>query len=505
MKKILAGLILILLFPSLLFAEVPVNNFSDKVTNPDGTITQSIYSYPKYYDNNGNLEIVDSSVVASSDVGWDWEVKKGVYKLRIKNDGTFEVNHLGDVFSLKFNGLGFFNTDTKQRVAPAQTQVTMSNPTVSGNSITWSLAGGSSYKIEYINDTLKDILTIGNTARNFLKNNKPNGWTVENTWVGLIYDIDLSGSTMIESNDIESDNGIDFKSEGKIKHRFKEAWAFSTNYQEPSYDDNGLTNPTESSLKWKRKRIIKNGKYIEAIKAEALDVNDNGNIVFNTDISFQEGVSPSGSYTGTEDTTMNSSNTTTNYGNSTTLTAKWQFASHAGRPLIRFNVSDIPSNATVSSATLTIKSGTSSNACVWNAFRVFKPWVEGDGTSDTSATWNDWNAPNSEWASAGAGNADDGGSDNSGDGTGADRTATSESNSTISSNTMTFNLTTAVQNWVSGSWTNNGVIIMLTSTCGATDGITIHSSEAGTSSNRPLLEVTYTVASGDRRTIMLLD
>ena len=49
-----------------------------------------------------------SSIVSSSDAGWDWEIKKGIYKVRIKNDGTFEVNFNNDIYTKKFLGLGFF-------------------------------------------------------------------------------------------------------------------------------------------------------------------------------------------------------------------------------------------------------------------------------------------------------------------------------------------------------------------------------------------------------------
>lgn len=486
MKRLLYVLILILITANC-YAVEPINHFTEKINNQNGTVTTKIYSYPKYYNNNGNLETINTNFVASSDIGWDWEVKNGIYKLHVKNDGTFEINHLNDVFSLKLNGLGFYNSDTKQRVLPLQTQVNLSNPTINGNAITWTLAGGSSYRIEYINDTFKDILTIGNTAKNFLKNNKPDGWTVDNTWVGLIYDINLSKSSMVEGSDIESDGDIKFISNGKIKHMFKKAWAKSTNYQEAIFDESGnMTNPSESSLIWPRKRIIKNGKYIEAIKAIALDIQDNGNIVFNTDVTFQEGVS---GYSGTIDAhTYNSSADTNN--DVATIEVHNQFGSGIRRGFIKFDVSSIPSNATVSSAVLglTVDGTANGHGGTIGLWRIFKAWTE------TGVTHNDWINPDNEWTTAGCANADDAGVDNSGDGTGADRKSTAEATLAESgTGVKNYTITTAVQNWVNGSWANNGLLIWISSGT-VTDAHGYHSSEAATSSDRPLLSVTYTVS-----------
>ena len=365
MKKLL---LIFFLLTSTCFADIPINEFVDKTISGEQT-TLNVYAYPKYYTNNGVLEIVDTSIIVSQDVGWDFEVKKGVYKLRIKNDGTFEVNHLGDVYSLKFLGLGFFNSDTKQRITPAQTQVTLSSPIVSGNSITWSLAGGSTYQIIYDNDTLRDILTVGNTAKNFLKNNKPNGWTADNTWVGLIYDIDLLGSSMIEGIDLETDGEIAFIQNGRIKHRIRKTNARSTNYQAPKIDSNGnIINPVESSLSWPRRRIIKNGKYVEAIKATALDVLDNGNLVFNTDVTFQEGVN---GYVGMLDTRMEGQDAATNFETSHltqgTYATTYEYAS-----LMKWDLSSISSSATVTSSTITLTAYSNDGNTTYDLNRFIK-------------------------------------------------------------------------------------------------------------------------------------
>lgn len=466
--------LIFLIITSTCQAQTAVNNFTDKTVNGN-QVTANIYGYPKYYDNNGTFDTVDTSIVASQDVGWDWEVKKGVYKLRIKNDGTFEINHLGDIISLKLNGLGFFNEDTKQRVSPSQTQVTLSNPTVSGSTITWALAGGSSYQIVYDNNILRDILTIGTTAKNFLKNNRPGTWTTDNTWVGLIYDIDTSQSTMIPSTDMESDLDINFTSGGRTKWKIRKSFAKSSNYQDPKYDSNGaITNPTESALKWPRRRIIKNGKYIEAILGTALDVTDNGTLIFNTTSTFQEGVS---SYAGTTDNNIDPDNTSTNH-DTGGLWLPSAFSSHIHSNLIKFDLSSITGPVTVSSASLDlrIKSGLSGDNCSSHVRRLLRDWTE------TGSTWLKYDGVNS-WGTAGAANTttDITASD---DGSKSDSGISSPVTHTIS------NIATLVQGWINGTYANQGMSIFSDAE-GDADGA-VGDSEDVTSSNRPKLTVTYT-------------
>jgi len=434
-------------------ARIPINHFSDKDLNPNGTITQDILSYPKYFKNSQNqFEEVNCSIVSSDDIGWEYEVKKGVYELHINSDGTFEVNHLGDVFKLKLLGLGFYNSDTKERLFPSQTQFTLSTPTISDNSATWTLPLSSSYKIEYTNNNLKDILTISNDAKTWLKNHKPSGWTADNTWVGLIYDIDLSNSVMVESKDTETEEDIKFISDGKVKHKIIQAWAKHSDYDPLNPDD----------LIWKRRRIIKNDKYVEAIKASALDSVD-GQLVFNTNVTFQQGVSD---YSGCEDNYLCSAAATTNYGGDTN---RYIFQNNDAF-IIKYNLSSISSAATVLSARAWIYEDTRGGAGTLNYYVIKRNWGE------STSTYNTYDGSNN-WTTAGA----------------ADTT-----NDTYASFTSSANenggwtkiwITDQVQDWVDGSVSNYGYRVSRIYD-------SFDSSEDGTTSRRPYLTVTY-VEEGD--------
>lgn len=467
-------------------AKRALSHFAEEEDLPNGQIQARILSYPKYFRNDQNqLEEVDPNFVVSQDVGWDWEVKKGVWKLRVKNDGTFEVNHLGDIYSQKLEGLGFFNADTKQRVV--RSAPTLSNPTVSGDTITWDLPLGSTYKVIYSNNYLKDVLTISQAAKDWLNARRPAGWLTTDTWMALIYDMDLTQSTMIESKDFETENHIHFRQNGRVKHKIKDADVKHALWVKPKQinEAGDLEDPQHSALKWRKKKFYRNGKYVEAIRVDALD-SESGALVFNTDVTFQEGVS---SYAGTSDAYTYNSSGDSNF-DTTVLECHNQFGSGTRRCFIKFDVSSIPSTATVSSGVMRLYSNNNPGSGTISAWRVFKAWTE------TGVTHNDWVNPNSEWATVGCGNASDSGSDNSGDGTDFDRKSTAEAAVAMGSSTgdHDWTITTAVQEWVDGGWANNGLLVF-TSSGTTSDGHDFASSENATTANRPELLVTYTAAS----------
>ncbi len=208
-------------------------------------------------------------------------------------------------------------------------------------------------------------------------------------------------------------------------------------------------------------------------------------------VTFQDGLS---GYTGTTDTSIhgNAGEATTNYGTDTTVGIQTESANYLNYGLLKFDLSSIPSNASVSSAVLSVYLNTtgSSGDKTLSAYRVFKGWNE------SQATWNIWTTSNN-WGTAGAKTIDDGGSDNSGNGTGADRKSTAAGTVVISafqsSGFVDITITSLVQSWVDTTAANNGMMLSFPDSQGGTDAWTFSSSENATSANRPKLVVTYTI------------
>lgn len=149
------------------------------------------------------------------------------------------------------------------------------------------------------------------------------------------------------------------------------------------------------------------------------------------------------------------------------------------RSLVKFDLSSIPANATITSASLilTVTSDLSSNARTLSAYRVLRNWASG-------ANWNTYNSTNN-WGTAGCGN------------TTTDREATDIGTATqpaspSAGSTVTISLTASkIQEWYSGALANYGLLLKVDTE--VDDAIYY---ESGNSTNKPILRIDYTVPGG---------
>ncbi len=184
-------------------------------------------------------------------------------------------------------------------------------------------------------------------------------------------------------------------------------------------------------------------------------------------VSFQDGVN---GYAGTTDTQIRSGSPTTNYGATTELKVD-------GSPdiatLIRWDLSSIPANSTVTSATLRLYI-TNTSAQTFEIYQLLRSW------SESQATWNQA-ATGANWGTAGAQGA-------------ADRASTIlGSLISTSGGSVTFTLNSAgiavLQSWINNASTNFGLAI---ENYVHGDALAFSSSEVATISRRPALTITYT-------------
>ncbi len=194
-----------------------------------------------------------------------------------------------------------------------------------------------------------------------------------------------------------------------------------------------------------------------------------------------------------EDTWMNAANTSYNYGGATTISVNARPSSGGGSSsrqgaLFQWDVSAIPVNAVIDSASLTLYVSDPAGS-TFSLYDVLRDWVEGtsDGAaSTTSANWNTYDGTTT-WTSGGAGSTSDRGSAN----------LWGAGSSTFNSNgskTVALNSSgeAVVQNWIDGDLTNNGVTIQ-NYTSGTTTNYLKFTSSEGTEANRPKLNITYYV------------
>jgi hypothetical protein len=173
------------------------------------------------------------------------------------------------------------------------------------------------------------------------------------------------------------------------------------------------------------------------------------------------------------DTYLNQSSPSSNYGSATSLSADGDDPGGTGndkRVLIKFDLSQIPSGATIQSARLKFNV-VNASANTYNTHYLKRNWTE------NGASWNTYNGT-SGWGSAGA-------SSSTYDRGGTDLAPFRAGSTGAVSVSMNSSGVAKVQEWVNGTTPNYGLMIWNSSN---TDGIGLSSREA---SSKPTLEVTY--------------
>ncbi len=197
-------------------------------------------------------------------------------------------------------------------------------------------------------------------------------------------------------------------------------------------------------------------------------------------VTFRDGVMPTPSYNGTRDTYLAASAVGMNYGTGTTLWADGDIPAGMGAArvsLVRWDVSSIPRDSVVQSATMTFSLAAATNSASTDRYPIYaalRSWIE------MEATWNDASSAAS-WATPGAGEL------------GRDRGVTEVGGiPALASGSTTVRLNSTgialVQQWITDPTTNFGVQI---SSLIANDGLGLSSRESTTAADRPALTVTY--------------
>lgn len=149
-----------------------------------------------------------------------------------------------------------------------------------------------------------------------------------------------------------------------------------------------------------------------------------------------------------------------------------------GRSLVRFDLSSIPVDAVVGSATLRLYDrgdDTSNNARTMRCYRVLQPWVE------ATVTWNKYDGSNN-WVSAGC-------SDTTSDRETAELGSISVPGTEVEG-LIEIDLDAAlVQEWIHGDLDNNGLILVMDT---ASDDMHRYATKENTALPGPSIQINYT-------------
>ena len=181
------------------------------------------------------------------------------------------------------------------------------------------------------------------------------------------------------------------------------------------------------------------------------------------------------------DTMLLSDTATTNYGtNANIAVGESNAAAQISRSLIKFDLSSIPSNATISSATLSLwfKTDLSAAARTLSIYRCKRAWTE------AGATWNKYDGTNN-WQTAGADGADDRDSSATG-------TASISAAETLNTEKQISLDVAEVTKLIDGTYSNNGWVLRVDTE--NYDQYYYHSSSSTTAEYRPKLVIEYSIA-----------
>jgi len=167
-------------------------------------------------------------------------------------------------------------------------------------------------------------------------------------------------------------------------------------------------------------------------------------------------------------------NDTKNFGTSASLVADRE-TTDLQRALVQFDLSAIPANATINSATLKMQATQIGGALNIDVYQLQESWSEGvkDGATD-AANWTE-RATGTPWATAGG-------------------TFDPTPVASINTNTVgqhSWDITTLVQGWVNGSKVNNG--LMIGSPDGGGNRTVTYDSRETVGGTAPVLVIDYTV------------
>ncbi len=502
--------------PDVIDGKIVLNYGADiEETGPREGIYRT-YSYPKYYkDDNEGWQKIDTNIRSTFRPGYNWEMTSGLYKVWIKTDGTFTIKHWDDERSYRLSEIVAINEDTSQELTVSSVNFSSLKATVEKNSIQWRTPVGMTYKIELGHDQVRDIVVLPENLKNVIKSFVSVDWS--NAFIGFKYEmsVEQEGATINLPKDKRG--GIFFRdiTTGNITQKILPGTVKYGDY-DPVYKSHYDSGRVGDEDKFIRRKTIKDGYFYDYVPAEAFD-EDTTELKFNDTKTF--GDRSGADYAGTQDNYLNKYTPNQNNGRRDDLLAgSFNFiVTSIYRSVLAFDLDafeDAHPNAEVTAAqidvTVTEKVGDNQDVYVFGLLQDYGTpsgdWDVDEGTSDESVTsgevcWNYRRYSTAAWNTAGADSANAGvDGDDSGDYDGSyDRSSVVYSLAHVTgTGAYTFELTLyssfgvdVIQTQLDNPGIRYGFLLIGEKGSGH-HYVRFASSEHGTASYRPQLEITYT-------------
>ncbi|MCI0695565.1 DNRLRE domain-containing protein, partial [candidate division KSB1 bacterium] len=456
--------------------------------NADNTVTVEISSgYLHYRDRDGRFQEIDRRIVVSPD-STSYQVTKGLYAANFGFDLqkeaypiSFEMSD-STRFRAKLTSLAYYNRASKQIVTLEE--VRDIKGIVNGNKIRYPEAfNGVDVEFEYLDAKLKQYAYLSQKARDNLPDPESLGLNPNNTDLVLVTQIDLPDSLEAFANNtkistkpqgkirlaFEGEDGVEFRNTGgKLKFLLPADFAFANAGRDSASEE------SSSRRMWRRFYSSGNNNLmLTGVSVKWLDKQPEGTIVLDPTVSL----------TPPTDDVWIEYNSYTNFDSYTQIRIGRGDWYGWKRSLVRFDVSAIPQNATIQSATLQLyfygKYGTTIVNRTIQCHQVLQQWYEGYANWFYRYGGATWNVPGVGFD-------------------GIDAKVTPEDAQNWYNEYPTwksYNITALTQQWANGTQPNYGVIFWATNEDDYTDADEkwCYSSEYSDATKRPKLVVTISV------------
>ena len=415
-----------------------------------------------------------------------FKVEKGIYKVYADTLGRIAFSYGRHWLYSRLLKLIYYDEASTAWFTVQDAQY--SKPLISKNNLlVKNIFPNADYKISYQPDNLESFLILSQTARVSLPAPISFGILPTNTWLCLVYALGI-GQLNLKFFEAEKEfdwkkglNSFEFINLGNDWHNPILQLPAQAVIPEISPDSLNLNFPL-------RKRLVKVGDnffMLVGMRYEDLVQLSPGQITFDPSIEIIDTSDVFDAYLYSPDTLNRGNDTIFAVGSSATTTHN--------RGITKYDLSDIPSNATIAAAVDShyCNAVADSSARIIRALRVTNNWME----MEVNWKYRRMNSADTLWTVAGGDTSD-----------------IIDSASVTSAGWYQWNnFTTAVQNWVNGTWENYGLIFKNKDEGSSGTWKRFFTSErtlieeGSPPTRQPRLYVTYTVPSGRKRPDWILN
>ncbi|HQP99920.1 MAG TPA: DNRLRE domain-containing protein [bacterium] len=365
---------------------IPISETSERIA-PNTVV---FLTYPKYYKTvTGELAPVVTDLVVSGDPEWDFEVNRGIWRLRVRTDGTFRADHEGDAFTYRLEDIGIGGGAEFRSLDLGKAN--WEKYQVIGDTIRWSdVYPNIDLTVRYVHDTLKVDTIVKAPMMRDIRAKIANKELDGNNYLTARFTV-LQAAVMAEARqggeirDLYAEpftinEPLLFVRDNKVIHEVRPVEAYPLDAMGQRLAGARIT--LRTAQRWQLERNAPGIAEMSVILADLVNLPD-GDLCIDPTTTFATGY--------TQDSLLDYNNQVANYGTNSSIT--WDNTND--RFVFGFDVSSMGSGKSINSATLMVYMVDANRYydLETRAYRITEEWTEGDVSWEECIDYTDWTVP----------------------------------------------------------------------------------------------------------------